>query len=84
MLAANFDSVMNDLPKVPAPDGDRFAGVDSCKDCLIKAYAIWKQTKHARAYESLITGREGTKNPISRMTDPECLRCHTTGWGQGD
>jgi Cytochrome c554 and c-prime len=80
MLAANFDAVMNDLPKAPAPGGDRFAGVDSCKDCHKKAYAVWKDTKHANAYESLITGREGTKNPISRINDPECLCCHTTGW----
>jgi hypothetical protein len=28
----------------------------------------------------LITGREGTPNPIPRVHDPECLACHTTGW----
>jgi hypothetical protein len=80
MLATNFDAVMQDLPKAPAPGGDTFAGVESCKDCHKKAYAVWKDSKHAHAYESLITGREGTKNPISRINDPECLCCHTTGW----
>jgi hypothetical protein len=80
MLVANYDAVMQDLPKAPAPGGDRFAGVESCKDCHKKAYGIWKDTKHAKAYETLITGREGTKNPISRIHDPECLCCHTTGW----
>lgn len=80
MLESNYDAVLQDLPKAPAPGGDRYAGVESCKNCHTKAYAIWKDTKHANAYESLITGREGTKNPIPRNHDPECLACHTTGW----
>jgi hypothetical protein len=80
MLDSNYAAVMQDLPKSPAPGGDHFAGVESCKDCHKKAYAIWKDSKHAHAYESLITGREGTKNPIPRIHDPECIACHTTGW----
>jgi len=80
MLEANYDAVLQDLPKSPPPGGDRFAGVESCKECHEKAYAVWKGSKHAHAYESLITGREGTKNPVPRNHDPECLACHTTGW----
>jgi hypothetical protein len=80
MLELNYDAVMQDLPKSPAPGGDRYAGVESCKECHKKAYAVWKDSKHAHAFESLITGREGTKNPISRIHDPECIACHTTGW----
>jgi hypothetical protein len=79
-LEANFATVMNDLPKSPAPGGDKFAGVENCKDCHTKAYAVWKDTDHAHAFETLITGRAGTKNPISRIHDPECICCHTTGW----
>ncbi len=80
MLKSNYDAVLQDLPKSPAPGGDQYAGVESCKECHKKAYAVWKDTKHAHAYESLITGREGTPNPIPRVHDPECLACHTTGW----
>jgi hypothetical protein len=80
MLKSNYDAVLQDLPKSPAPGGDRYAGVESCKECHKKAYAVWKETDHAHAYETLIKGREGTKNPISRIHDPECLACHTTGW----
>jgi hypothetical protein len=80
ILEQNYDAVMQDLPKSPAPGGDRYAGVETCKECHKKAYDIWKDSKHSHAYESLITGREGTKNPISRIHDPECLACHTTGW----
>lgn len=80
LLASNYDAVLQDLPKSPAPGGDRYAGVESCKECHKKAYDVWKDSGHAHAYESLITGREGTKNPIPRNHDPECIACHTTGW----
>jgi hypothetical protein len=80
MLEANYDAVLKDFARPPHPNGDQFAGVDSCKDCHQKAYKIWKDSKHAHAYETLITGREGTKNPIPRNHDPECINCHTTGW----
>jgi Cytochrome c554 and c-prime len=80
MLEANYDAVLKDFAKPPHPNGNTFAGVDSCKDCHTKAYGIWKDSKHAHAYESLITGRKGAKNPIPRNHDPECIACHTTGW----
>ena len=80
MLDANYDAVMQDLPKSPHPSGDRFVGVETCKNCHAKAYAVWKDSKHAQAYESLITGREDAKNVVPRNRDPECLACHTTGW----
>lgn len=80
MLDASYDAIMQDLPKAPHPSGDRFAGVETCKNCHTKAYAVWKDSKHAEAYESLITGREGAKNVVPRNRDPECLACHTTGW----
>jgi Cytochrome c554 and c-prime len=80
MVEANYDAVMQDLPKGPHPSGDHYAGVETCKDCHKKAYAVWIDSNHAHAFESLITGREGAKNPIRRDRDPECLACHVTGW----
>jgi hypothetical protein len=80
MLEASYDAVLKDFAHPPHPSGDTFAGVETCKDCHKKAYGIWKDSKHAHAYQSLITGREGTKHPIPRNHDPECINCHTTGW----
>jgi Cytochrome c554 and c-prime len=82
MLESSYDAVLKDFGTPPPthPSGDTFAGVETCKDCHTKAYAVWKDSKHAHAYESLITGREGTKHPIPRNHDPECINCHTTGW----
>ncbi|HEV3303090.1 MAG TPA: multiheme c-type cytochrome [Planctomycetaceae bacterium] len=80
MLEANYDAVLKDFARPPSPNGDQYAGVDSCKDCHKKAYEIWKDSNHSHGYQTLITGREGTKNPIARNHDPECINCHTTGW----
>ena len=63
----------------PKP-GD-FVGAATCGKCHTKAYDKWKSSKHAHAYETLKTGREGQySQPIGRTHDPECLSCHVTGW----
>ncbi len=80
ILTGSYDAVMKEFAQLQPPNGDTFAGVETCKDCHTKAYGIWKDSKHAHAYESLITGREGAKNVVPRNHDPECINCHTVGW----
>jgi formate-dependent nitrite reductase cytochrome c552 subunit len=70
-----------------------YVGTKSCKTCHNKSktgaqYKVWEQTAHAQAFETLKSevalelarkaGVEG--NPWEA---PECLRCHTTGFGAG-
>lgn len=43
---------------------------ESCKKCHSKAYAIWKKSAHARAYQALVNK--------GRQFNPDCLACHTT------
>ena len=63
------------------PKAGNFVGAAKCGECHTKAYAKWKDSKHAHAYDSLKTGREGQySQPIPRTHDPECLACHVTGW----
>lgn len=58
----------------PDPEGaGAFAGPDECGRCHPDAYADWSETRHSRAFSSL----EAT----SDQYDPECLPCHTTGFG---
>ncbi len=58
-----------------------FVGAAICGQCHKKAYEKWKSSKHAHAYETLITGRKGQYSQlIGRTHDPECLSCHVTGW----
>lgn len=63
------------------PAGTGFVGAAKCGECHTKAYAKWKTSKHARAFESLSVGRKGQEEGwVSRIYDPECLSCHVTGW----
>ncbi|HZN95479.1 MAG TPA: multiheme c-type cytochrome [Myxococcales bacterium] len=47
--------------------GTEFVGPESCKACHPDAYAAWRQSKHARALESLSD---------AQRKDVRCLSCH--------
>jgi hypothetical protein len=66
------------LKPVPHPSGKRFVGSEKCGECHTKADAIWKESGHAHATESLVHPKE--RSEIARHFDPECLSCHVTGW----
>jgi len=51
-----------------------FQGADTCIPCHEKATSQWRETPHARAFQSLIDD--------NKQDHPECLGCHTTGYGQ--
>ncbi len=60
---------------IPAtlPDDVGVAGTESCVGCHVEDARIWRASKHACAWRSLMqTGAE---------VDPYCQRCHTTGYG---
>lgn len=46
---------------------------DGCRRCHLREYRSWEDTPHASALETL----EGDD-----AANPECLRCHVTGWGE--
>jgi hypothetical protein len=55
-----------------------FIGSEQCKNCHQAEYKVWKDSKHSHAYDSL--AKLATK-PANRQYDPECVRCHTVGFG---
>jgi hypothetical protein len=61
------------LRSAPHPGG-AFAGSKSCADCHDKEFAVWRQTPHAHATETLTLAKP------PRQFDPECISCHATGW----
>lgn len=79
-LTTRYSELMQN--PVSDPQQGSFVGVESCKECHIDAYNVWKETGHAqRSYSSLTTGRHNFKGEwVPRIHDPECLACHVTGW----
>ncbi|MFN0198246.1 MAG: multiheme c-type cytochrome [Planctomycetaceae bacterium] len=68
-------------PALPHESGARFVGAEKCGECHTKAYEKWKTTKHAQATDSITHSRKGQPEyGITRIYDPECLCCHSTGW----
>jgi hypothetical protein len=62
------------VPAVPAqlPAGYRIAGSSTCIICHTDAGKIWVRSLHAAAGKAL--------EPRHFEVDPDCLRCHTTGY----
>jgi hypothetical protein len=54
-----------------------YVGTEACKRCHADAYETWKKSGHAHAYHTL----EEARRPALRQYDPECIVCHTVGFG---
>ncbi len=75
--------VLQSYPKRPyalfdAPPDATFVGAETCKKCHPGTYAKWSQTKHAHAYEDLVSDPHDPKR--NREYDAMCVSCHTTGF----
>lgn len=88
-LMQDFQDVLTDEklaetePGVAHESGAGFTGAAKCGECHKKAYAKWKTTEHAKAFDDLKTGpRHYTYEGkwIPKPHDVECLACHVTGW----
>jgi len=51
----------------------KYIGSKKCRSCHTKEYKTWKATKHSKTFDQL----EGPEKK-----DPDCLKCHTTAYGQ--
>jgi len=52
--------------------GGSYVGSKRCAECHQNQFSIWSKQYHAKAFAPLWNER--------KETDPECLRCHTTGY----
>ncbi len=55
----------------------KYVGTARCRDCHASAYKVWAESKHHDAYQTLVD----KKRPSNRQYDPECIVCHTVGFG---
>jgi hypothetical protein len=56
------------------PAGTTYAGISKCTECHQLFEKSWKETRHAGAFSSL--------ENVGKSADPECLLCHTVGFGE--
>ncbi len=55
------------------PEGQTYMGTKQCSACHFDQFMLFRQTKHAKAFEIL---------PEKYREDASCLECHTTGYGE--
>lgn len=60
--------------KLPLGTARAWKGSESCQSCHKQAYKVWAATKHSRSLKSVGVDHQ--------QKNPECLRCHTTGFGK--
>jgi hypothetical protein len=66
-----------------------YIGAKKCKICHLKQYKSWEKTAMANSLDNLKAGAKAEEkkkagiDPDKDYTaDPECLKCHTTGYGK--
>lgn len=75
-LLAAYRRRLESLPPPPerAAPGPRFVGAAGCVACHAEAGTTWSRSGHGRALEAL--------EQIDHGAEPECVRCHVTGYGE--
>lgn len=61
-------------PEPVAPSSALYVGAGACLPCHPLQHQSWLETAHARAYQTL--------SKQNKSSDPACLSCHTTGFGE--
>ncbi len=57
----------------PPSNGLSYVGSPACGMCHKIVYEHWCKTSHGTAYSTLVN--------VGHQYDPECIKCHTTGYG---
>jgi peroxiredoxin len=56
------------------PTNAVYVGSQACRGCHAAEHATWSESPHAHAVDTLET--------VRKQGNPDCLRCHTTGFGR--
>jgi len=69
---AKIAKLLKDDYKPPADTP--YLGVSKCGECHQPFVESWKRTRHAGAFPTL--------ERVGKSNDPECIKCHTVGFGE--
>ncbi|RJR16441.1 MAG: hypothetical protein C4581_10130 [Nitrospiraceae bacterium] len=74
---------------VSAASAAEYIGAKKCKACHMKQFKSWSETTMAKSFENLKAGvkadekKKAGLDPAKDYTnDKDCLKCHTTGYGE--
>lgn len=67
------EDLLSKTPQAPLPEGLFYVGSFACGVCHKVIYDHWYKTTHGASYNTLIG--------VGHQYDPECIKCHTTGYG---
>ena len=56
------------------PTNAVYVGSVACRSCHAAEHATWAESPHAHAVDTL--------EAVRKQSNPDCLRCHTTGYGR--
>jgi nitrate reductase cytochrome c-type subunit len=74
----HYPRVVHAVQSVPITQKAEFVGSGQCLACHQQEAKIWNDSKHSHALDNLA---KNGKKPANRQFDPECVRCHTVGFG---
>jgi hypothetical protein len=74
---AKYGQSKHKLQVALPPAVPKYVGSAACEDCHPHAFKVWKDSRHNHAYQTLVDARR----PSLRQYDPECIVCHTVGFG---
>lgn len=69
--------------QLPTPTGAEYVGSFRCQACHYDDYVIWKDTRHAHAWETLVEAeKDPTRYGWPVTAYPDCVSCHVVGYGR--
>ena len=73
----------------PVEAQHEFVGSKKCRKCHTKEYRSWRKTAMAKSFEVLEPGKRADEKKAAGLDpnkdytkDPDCVRCHVTGYGK--
>jgi Cytochrome c554 and c-prime len=67
---------LSTISAIRSKTANRYTGPGNCRECHESAFAIWAESKHAHAFETL--------EQKGHQYNPRCLKCHTVGYMASD
>jgi len=69
---ANLAAARDERPPPVPPGGAGYVGIEECDFCHEEEVALWRRTRHARAFDTLVE--------VGKQWSRDCIGCHVTGW----